>query len=376
MLSRRCGPGSRGQAGPADGIIPGTGGPRPPGPAACRAEAPAAGKTRLQPAALGGVLALAAVLAAGCVSIRFTPGRTPHVAAARASRPCPGVSFHHPPGWQERSVAMRVAGTGRLCQTGLFIGPSDAIAISAWLQPRPITDGNLAAATPIITGQIRQLASRGGGALEAGPRRIRVGGLPALWFRVSGLSYSGARVDSTLVLAFDGKIHYELICQHTPPHAAQVADACRQVLRTFTVTSPVKPASAPTGTVAAPPTSTQRWLTGLAAVQAHMTNAGPPSGVPVTPDSLRLTAAKLRRCTAQLTALGRPPRPLRAVYRQARQACADFERGARCYTAAAASALNSAQAGKLLNSCAADTNNGSDLIGLAVAEGSSLSQQN
>ena len=126
---------------------------------------------------------------------------------------------------------------------------------------------------------------------------------------------------------------------------------------------------------AAPLTSSKGWLDGLTALQADMNNAGPPNGVAVTPEALRVTAGKLRRCTPELAGLGRPPGALRAAYRQARQACADFERGAKCYTAAAP-VLYSAQAGKLLNVCAADTNHGSDLIGLAVAEGSMIAPGN
>jgi hypothetical protein len=131
-----------------------------------------------------------------------------------------------------------------------------------------------------------------------------------------------------------------------------------------------RPSPAPRS-AAAPLTRAGAWFKGLTALQAHMNNAGPPNGVAVTPEALRVTAAKLRRCTPELAGLGPPPGPLRTAYKGAKQACADFERGAKCY-AAAAPVLNSAQAGKLLNSCAADTNHGSDLIGLAVAEGSSV----
>jgi hypothetical protein len=126
---------------------------------------------------------------------------------------------------------------------------------------------------------------------------------------------------------------------------------------------------------AAPLTSSGRWLDGLTALQADMNNAEPPNGVAVTPAALHVTAGKLRRCTPELTGLGPPPGPLRTAYRQARQACADFERGAKCYSAAAP-VLNSAQAGKLLNGCAADTNHGSNLLGLALAEGSSIAPGN
>ena len=129
------------------------------------------------------------------------------------------------------------------------------------------------------------------------------------------------------------------------------------------------PATRPAATAASP--HARKWVTGLTALQARMNNAGPPAGVAVTPHSLRVTAVNLSRCTPDLTRLGPPPSPLRAVYRQARHACASFEQGAKCY-AAAAPDLHSAQAGKLLTSCADDTNYASALLGAAVADGSAI----
>ena len=186
---------------------------------------------------LASVLAGLAILG---LSIRVTSGGTSPVATAGSSQACQahGVSFHYPAGWHERSARMRVGGNGLLCQTALGIDPLDAIFISAYPLSGPVTPGNLTALTPFFTQQIKQLASRDGGALQAGPQRIRVGGLPALEFWASGLSYSGARIESTIVNAFDGRTTYEILCQHTPEHAAQVRLACSQVLRTFTVTSP------------------------------------------------------------------------------------------------------------------------------------------
>jgi hypothetical protein len=156
----------------------------------------------------------------------------------------------------------------------------------------------------------------------------------------------------------------------TQPGAA--APATRPAASTPSAHTGASPAPRST---AAPLTSARGWLKGLTALQAHMNNAGPPNGLAVTPEALRVTAGKLRRCTPELAGLGAPPGPLGAAYKETRQACADFERGAKCYTAAAPD-LNSAQAGKLLNSCAADTNHGSDLIGLSVAEGSSIAPGN
>jgi hypothetical protein len=107
-----------------------------------------------------------------------------------------------------------------------------------------------------------------------------------------------------------------------------------------------------------------------------MNYAGPPSGVAVTPHSLRVTAANLSRCTPDLARLGPPPSPLRAVHRQARHACASFEQAAKCYTATARRDLHSPHAGKLLTSCADDTSYASALLGAAVAEGSAISPGN
>ena len=138
----------------------------------------------------------------------------------------------------------------------------------------------------------------------------------------------------------------------------------------------IRPAtSAPSAPRSAAPLTASKWLAGLTTLQAHMSNAGPANGATLTPEAVRVMAGQLRRCTSELAGLGPPPGPLSEVYRQAKQACADFERGAKCYTTAAP-VLYSAQANKLLNECAADTNHGSDLIGRAVAEGSIIAPGN
>ncbi len=137
---------------------------------------------------------------------------------------------------------------------------------------------------------------------------------------------------------------------------------------------PATPATRPAAT--APTPDARKWLTGLTALQTRMNYAGPPSGVAVTPHSLRVTAGNLSRCTPDLARPGPPPSPLRAVYRQARHACASFEQAAKCYAAAARRDLHSAQAGKLLTSCADDVSYASALLGAAVAEGSAISPGN
>jgi len=90
---------------------------------------------------------------------------------------------------------------------------------------------------------------------------------------------------------------------------------------------------------------------------------------------LRSTARQLSRCSAKLAALGPPPGQLRPVYRQARSACADFERGAACYVTAAQAydPVSAGPGGKfasLLDRGDAAVNRGSYVISTAVADGS------
>lgn len=196
--------------------------------------APSLPARRRHPLLAGTVAGLAIV----ALSVRVTSAGTPHLPQATAGRHCHGISFHHPAGWQQQPIQTRVTGTGRLCQTGILIGPSDGIAISAWRLPLRVTTTNLTTLTPDFTGGIRRLTRQAGGALQAGPDTITAGRLPALKFRASGLSYNGTRTETTLVLAFNGSTQYEIICQYTPQRAAQVTMACNQVLRTFSLTSP------------------------------------------------------------------------------------------------------------------------------------------
>jgi hypothetical protein len=163
----------------------------------------------------------------------------------------------------------------------------------------------------------------------------------------------------------------------TPPTSAARpsidAPATRPGASTPTASSPAPPANS---TAPVPLTRTERWLNGLTSLQEHMSNAMPAAGVPVTPGSLRVAARALRRCSPELTGLGPPTRPLRPVYRLARQACASFEPGARCFATAArilsASGGDAAKLPTLFACIEASTNSGTDLIASAVASGSSI----
>ncbi len=101
-----------------------------------------------------------------------------------------------------------------------------------------------------------------------------------------------------------------------------------------------------------------------------MNNTQTASSVVVTPAFLRSQARQLHRCSPDLARLGPPVARLKPAYRLAAQACAEFEHAAGCF-AGAARAFDpytpTTQFTKLLNCAAAGTNNGSALIGEAVA---------
>jgi hypothetical protein len=65
-----------------------------------------------------------------------------------------------------------------------------------------------------------------------------------------------------------------------------------------------------------------------------MNHAMGPDNSVVTPTSLRVEARQLRRCPAELAGIGPPSSGQQPLYHLARQACAGFVQGARCYAAA------------------------------------------
>ena len=100
--------------------------------------------------------------------------------------------------------------------------------------------------------------------LRCGPARIDSAQAPRLLpvgvsaltglgpLQTSGLSSGGARVDSTLIYAFDGRTEYAISGQHTPKRAAQVTRAGDHILpppvaRNYTITKPQRALSRRSG---------------------------------------------------------------------------------------------------------------------------------
>ena len=120
---------------------------------------------------------------------------------------------------------------------------ADMVLVEAFSLDIPIDAGDLAAVGAQMKPVIRRLFREGGGAIQAGPQEMTMGGLPALRFQGTGTLRDGTAIDSTLVYVFDGSAVYRLDCQHTRDGAREVQAACGQVIRTFKASGPPPPAA-------------------------------------------------------------------------------------------------------------------------------------
>jgi hypothetical protein len=139
-----------------------------------------------------------------------------------------GVSFDYPAGWLEGSAPV-TSGSAPLWATALGRGPAAWIDIRASRTglARPVTAANIGAITPAAERAVRRLL-----AIQAGPERITMGGMPGLRFR-GETTQQRVSTEITLVIAFNGTTQYELACGHTQATAREVTRACAQVIRTF-----------------------------------------------------------------------------------------------------------------------------------------------
>jgi uncharacterized RDD family membrane protein YckC len=184
-----------------------------------------------------------------------------------------GVSFDYPAGWQPvttSGISFRAQfGRAALWSAALAFGPDDAIIAAAYPAPPPAA--SLAAFTPAFGLLLRQVIAQAAWAMQAGPDRTRMGGMPALVAWATGPAADGTPAASTFVFAFTRTTEYEIDCQHTQENAVQVAQACGQVTRTFTVSAL---ASRPG---AAPLISPQEFAAKASAVCARADRQVPPA---------------------------------------------------------------------------------------------------
>jgi hypothetical protein len=206
-----------------------------------------------------------------------------------------GVSFTYPAGWQQvpASDLRPAARAGAATWTAaLALGPHDLILLEALPQDPPVTAATIASFASGFGQELRQYLGQAGWSAQAGPERVTLGGMPALEAWISGRTPGGAAVSTLDLHAYRGATGYHLACQHTPGHARQVAQACAQVMRTFTVAGlPPPPAGAPS--------ATPFWFRTGAQVICEQTIRQIPPAPPGRPSPAQL-AAGLGRLAASL----------------------------------------------------------------------------
>jgi hypothetical protein len=136
---------------------------------------------------------------------------------------------------------------------------------------------------------------------------------------------------------------------------------------------------APTTTAPPPLTATERaWLKAIPRVSGKIEKAVGVSTINVTPATMHSFASTLRSCRRELLVAGSPSDRLQPVYALVKKACAQHDKGARCFDTAAT--LNpmgpgtpAARAQDRAINCGLDTaTKGLSLLADAEEEGSKL----
>jgi hypothetical protein len=178
------------------------------------------------------VAALITLAASACsVTVTTTPANVTTAGGTQTYR-AHGVSFDYPAGWVEENLP--ASASGRLW--GAKFGPgtgADLIAVEVHRLRIPLGAGNLAEASFQVEPVVRRFFAQEGGAMQAGPQQITVGGLPGLQFQGTGTQHHGAVSGNTLLFVFNGTTEYIINCQHTRANAGEMQRACGQVMRTF-----------------------------------------------------------------------------------------------------------------------------------------------
>ena len=165
----------------------------------------------------------------------FKASRPPPPAAGTQTYQAHGITFGYPATLQQATLTGTGLGNGQqLWGAALALDTENWIGIGADRLPAPVTPGHLAAVSAQAGSQVRRLFEQGGGALQAGPQRVTMGGLPALRFQ-GAMTAQGIPLGVTLVFAFHARTEYFIFCAHTQAAAGQMEQACGQVIRTFKV---------------------------------------------------------------------------------------------------------------------------------------------
>ena len=268
-----------------------------------------------------------------------------------------GVSFNYPAGWRdvtdEVTFGAESGGADELWTLSLGTADFDAsgvdmVTVTAYRMRDPVTAQDMDAMGVELT---EAIFPEVGWAVQAGPEKITMGGKPGLSYEVTG-SVGGTDVESTLVYVFDDLTEYELQCQSTPEHAAEIEQGCDQIIRTFEISEADAAESRPTSTeeqraaeeqmpveeqmpAEEQMSAEERWLDKIVTVRTEIDEAFLGSDPELTTSVMVELETALRACSRELAATRAPTARLEPVYTLVEKACQEYDKGAECFATAA-----------------------------------------
>jgi hypothetical protein len=147
-----------------------------------------------------------------------------------------GVTFQYPADWQPINVSGSSASQGSSVWSESFgIDNGNLVLISQYTINLAITPSNIDQHSAELTTQMQNLYTQAGGAMQSGPTKLTMGGLPALGYSGTAVNPQATSVKNRIVLAFNGKTEYLVNCQSTGDSTDQIDPGCDQIISSFTV---------------------------------------------------------------------------------------------------------------------------------------------
>ncbi len=151
-----------------------------------------------------------------------------------------GVTFQYPGSWQ-RGEDKNDKAANQLWSEPVLEDSERAILVTAYKLNKPITAESREANRASLDREVRAAIESDSASIQSGPRRIQVGGLPALQYAGVSRFDADTEAENTWTFVFDGETEYFINCSFAPTgkeddaRRAEVAAACEQLLTTFAV---------------------------------------------------------------------------------------------------------------------------------------------
>ncbi len=191
-------------------------------------------------------VAAVAVVAAAALSVAGCSSSTTSDAPKNKTMNKDGVSYEYPDSWNEITDLKTGSQTGnQKWQQAVGQTTTNLAIISSYQVGVTVTEQNLAELEPQIVETIGNLAKQSSGTVTSPVKTEQTAGFPGFTAEVAVKSPSGADLQSTLWLFFDGNNEYFLNCQAQAGQQAQMQPGCNTIRQTFKVTQTASASPSP-----------------------------------------------------------------------------------------------------------------------------------